>query len=226
MDTYDMNLEGVDSALLEHFSRQNYYSWTDYEAIVKERRFKQRVQREVAGESTKSYDQHSAFLTGDPVNSAVTPEDEPLDAAYISNYGIEEFNTTLLSVPLSIKENKFLSEVEQKDQSIPMLCPVAKALYCLERPELKDYLDAGLDNVIITDPRCDARPSREEVVHVVTKSLGAKKILLEFRSSAEFIWAGDDSGSDDWSEYGLQIGSLKDWQTDPKVGSLKDELLA
>jgi hypothetical protein len=109
---------------------------------------------------------------------------------------------------------------------MPMLCPVAKALYYLERPELKDYLGAGLDNVIITDPRIAAQPSREEVVHFVTKTLGDNKILLEFRSSAEFIWAGDDSGSDDWSEYGLQIGSLKDLQTDCKTSSIKEELLA
>lgn len=226
VDTFDMKLEGIDSALLEHFSRQNQYSWTDYEALIKERKFKRMALREVADKATKSLDPHAAVLTGDPANSAVTPEDEPLDASYISNYGIEDFNTALLSDPLFIKENKFLSELEQKDQTMPMLCPVAKALYYLERPEMKDYLGAGLGNVIITDPSRDAQPSREEVVHVVTKSLGGKKILLEFRSSAEFIWAGDDSGCDDWSENGLQVGSLKDWETDSKTSSIKEELLA
>ena len=226
VDTFEMNLEGVNSALLEHESYQSEYSWTDYVALIKERKFKRRVHREVASESTKSRDPHAPVLTGDPANFDDTPEDEPLDADFIGKYGIEDFNTELLLDPLSIKGNKFLSEIERQDQSMLMLCPVARALYYLERPELKEHLGTALNNVIITDPRDAIQPSREEVVHVVTKSLGEKKILLEFRSSAEFIWAGDDSGSDDWSEYGLRIGSLKDWQTDSKASSLKEELLA
>jgi hypothetical protein len=40
LDTYDMNLDGVDSALSEHFGRQDQYSWTDYEALIKEKKFK------------------------------------------------------------------------------------------------------------------------------------------------------------------------------------------
>jgi len=39
LDTYDMNLDGVDSALSEHFGRQDQYSWTDYEALIKEKKF-------------------------------------------------------------------------------------------------------------------------------------------------------------------------------------------
>ena len=40
LDTYDLSLEGVDSALSEHFGRQDQYSWTEYEALIKEKRFK------------------------------------------------------------------------------------------------------------------------------------------------------------------------------------------
>jgi hypothetical protein len=40
LDTYDLSLEGVDSALSEHFGRQDQYSWTEFEALIKERRFK------------------------------------------------------------------------------------------------------------------------------------------------------------------------------------------
>jgi len=40
LDTYDLTLEGVDSALSEHFGRQDQYSWTEYEALIKEKRFK------------------------------------------------------------------------------------------------------------------------------------------------------------------------------------------
>ena len=39
LDTYEMNLEGVDSALSEHFDRQDQYSWTDNEALIKQEKF-------------------------------------------------------------------------------------------------------------------------------------------------------------------------------------------
>ena len=38
--TYDLTLEGVDSALSEHFGRQDQYSWDEYEALIKEQWFK------------------------------------------------------------------------------------------------------------------------------------------------------------------------------------------
>lgn len=34
-----MNLEGVDSMLSEHFGKQTQYYWTDYEALIKDRKF-------------------------------------------------------------------------------------------------------------------------------------------------------------------------------------------
>ena len=40
LDTYDTTIEGVDSALSEHFGRQDQYSWTEYEALIKEKKFK------------------------------------------------------------------------------------------------------------------------------------------------------------------------------------------
>ena len=40
LDTYDLTLEGVDSSLSEHFGRQDQYSWSEYEALIKEQRFK------------------------------------------------------------------------------------------------------------------------------------------------------------------------------------------
>ncbi len=40
LDTYDLTLEGVDSALSEHFGRQDQYSWIEYKALIKEKRFK------------------------------------------------------------------------------------------------------------------------------------------------------------------------------------------
>ncbi len=40
LDTYDLSLEGVDSALSEHFDRQDQYSWSEYEALIKEKMFK------------------------------------------------------------------------------------------------------------------------------------------------------------------------------------------
>jgi len=155
---------------------------------------------------------------------AELPQSEALDAVYISNYGIEEFNAALLLSPLEISENKFLSLMEQNDKTMPLLCPVAKALYYLKRSELRDYLADGLDNVIIADPRIAAKPSREEVVHIVTKSLGENKISLEFRSTAEFIWA--DSDCDDSSDTGLAIGSLRDWMPNPGVKLSKDDFIA
>ena len=39
LDTYDMNLEVVDSWLSEHFGRQDQYSRTEYEALIKEKKF-------------------------------------------------------------------------------------------------------------------------------------------------------------------------------------------
>lgn len=39
LHTYDMNFEGVESWLSEHFSRQDQYSWTEYEALIKEKKF-------------------------------------------------------------------------------------------------------------------------------------------------------------------------------------------
>ena len=40
LDTYELTLEGVDSALSEHFGRQDQYSWIEYEALIKGKRFK------------------------------------------------------------------------------------------------------------------------------------------------------------------------------------------
>ena len=40
LDTYDTTLEGVDSALSEHFGRQDQYPWAEYEALIKEKKFK------------------------------------------------------------------------------------------------------------------------------------------------------------------------------------------
>jgi hypothetical protein len=40
LDTYDITLEGVDSALSEHFGRQDQYSWAEYEVLIKEKKFK------------------------------------------------------------------------------------------------------------------------------------------------------------------------------------------
>jgi len=40
LDTYDTTLEGMDSALSEHFGRQDQYPWTEYEALIKEKKFK------------------------------------------------------------------------------------------------------------------------------------------------------------------------------------------
>ena len=40
LDTYDITLEGVDSSLSEHFGRQDQYSWAEYEALIKEKKFK------------------------------------------------------------------------------------------------------------------------------------------------------------------------------------------
>ena len=183
-----------------------------------------RALRDMAEESGSSIDPRKVDSASASSSSAEPSEDETLDAAYIRNYGIEDFNAALLSNPLTIKENKFLSSMEFKDQSMPLLCPVAKALYYLHRPELKDHLDAGLSNVIIADPRASVHPTHEEVAHVITKSLGDKKILLEFRSTAEFIWA--DSDFDGSSETGLAIGSLRDWKPDQESGLTKDDFTA
>jgi hypothetical protein len=183
-----------------------------------------RALHDMAEESGSSIDPRKVDSASTSSSSTEPSEDETLDAAFISNYGIEDFNAELLSNPLTIKENKFLSSMEQKDQSMPLLCPVAKALYYLHRPELKDHLDAGLSNVIIADPRASVHPTHEEVAHVITKSLGDKKILLEFRSTAEFIWADEDSG--DSCEFGLAIGSLRDWKPDPESGLTKDDFIA
>ncbi|AKN59992.1 hypothetical protein WB44_01340 [Synechococcus sp. WH 8020] len=40
LDTYDTTLEGIDSALSEHFGRQDQHSWAEYEALIKEKKFK------------------------------------------------------------------------------------------------------------------------------------------------------------------------------------------
>lgn len=40
LDTYDMSLDGVDSALSEHFGRQDQYSWSEYEALIKAKNFR------------------------------------------------------------------------------------------------------------------------------------------------------------------------------------------
>lgn len=40
LDTYDTTLEGIDSALSEHFGRQDQHSWAEYEAFIKEKKFK------------------------------------------------------------------------------------------------------------------------------------------------------------------------------------------
>jgi hypothetical protein len=40
LDTYDITLEGVDSALSEHFGRQDQYSWAEYEVLIKKKKFK------------------------------------------------------------------------------------------------------------------------------------------------------------------------------------------
>ena len=39
LHTYDMSFEGVESWLSEHFGRQDQYSWTEYEALIKEKKF-------------------------------------------------------------------------------------------------------------------------------------------------------------------------------------------
>lgn len=40
LDTYDITLECVGGALSEHFGRQDQYLWSEYEALIKEKRFK------------------------------------------------------------------------------------------------------------------------------------------------------------------------------------------
>ena len=40
LDTFELNLEGIDSALSEHFGRQDEFSWIEYEDFIRQKSFK------------------------------------------------------------------------------------------------------------------------------------------------------------------------------------------
>ncbi len=96
---------------------------------------------------------------------------EELDLDYINNYGIDEFNAELLLNPAEVANNKFLRLAEAEKPDLPMLCPLAKALYYLGRPEFREHAREALRSVRVIDPNRSANPTSESVHHVIKKSL-------------------------------------------------------
>ena len=54
---------------------------------------------------------------------------EILDADFLDNCGVRDFNYELLRSPDEITANSFLRLMELEDPSLPMLCPLVRALY-------------------------------------------------------------------------------------------------
>lgn len=135
----------------------------------------------------------------------MTPMDDALDFSFIENYGIDAFNAELLLGAAEVSRNKFLSLMELEDPSLPMLCPLAKALFYLDRPEFREHVKDALECIRVVDPNESAEPTSESVHHVIKLISGEHEISLEFRSHGEFIWASEDEESDDT---GMELGTL------------------
>lgn len=130
---------------------------------------------------------------------------EILDADFLDNCGVRDFNYELLQSPTEIPVNSFLRLMELEDPSLPMLCPLVRALYYSGRPEFKQWIGEALRTIIVVDPDQPLRPSVEKVCHQVVRKVGSIELLLEFHSKATLIWAAD---SDDSDETGCHPGTL------------------
>jgi hypothetical protein len=139
---------------------------------------------------------------------------EELDLDYINNYGIDEFNAELLLNPAEVANNKFLRLAEAEKPDLPMLCPLAKALYYLGRPEFREHAREALRSVRVIDPNRSANPTSESVHHVIKRVYGEHEVCLEFRSKSTFIWASEEDESDDIE---MQIGTLADCKFSEEV---------
>ena len=130
---------------------------------------------------------------------------EILDADFLDNCGVRDFNYQLLQSSAEIPANSFLRLMELEDPSMPMLCPLVRALYYSGRPEFKQWSGEALRTIIVVDPDQPLRPSVEKVCHQVVRKVGSIELLLEFHSKATLIWAAD---SDDCGETGCHLGTL------------------
>jgi len=132
---------------------------------------------------------------------------EILDADFLENCGVRDFNYELLRSPAEIPANSFLRLMELEDPSLPMLCPLVRALYYSGRPEFKQLIGEALRTIIVVDPDQPLRPSYERVCHQVVRKIGSTVLVLEFHSKATLIWAAE---SDDSDETGCYLGTLAD----------------
>ena len=131
--------------------------------------------------------------------------EEDLDLEYINNYGIDEFNAALILDPAEVPNNKYLGLMELEHSGLPMLCPLAKALYYLGRPEFRVQADRALRNIRIIDPSRSINRTSESVHHVIKKISCGLEVCLEFRSHSDFIWA---SGQDEPDDVEMQVGTF------------------
>ena len=132
---------------------------------------------------------------------------ELLDADFLDNCGVRDFNYELLQSPAEIPANSFLRLMELEDPSLPMLCPLVRALYYSGRPEFKQWIGEALRTIIVVDPDQPLRPSVEKVCHQVVRKVGSTLLVLEFHSKATLIWAAE---SDDFDEIGYRLGTAAD----------------